>query len=207
MKDVERATKYTPGDTEPKLASGESFHLLNSVSGNSINSRSALRYQYEKSQLDFARREVESGETASDFVLPGRNEILLPNSESNVLSRGARGIHFSVPETSDYIFFDQYLVAFIANFFWLNFEDMLARFKGCGVNSPRGGVKHAAVLPLSEFLYRLHLLIWLRIVTSSCKSSWRRLGLRCLRRGWVVGRSSRIAFVLWAILCPRTFCL
>lgn len=58
LKDIERATKYTPGDTEPKLASGESFHLSNSVSGNSINSRSALGYQYEKSQLDFANAKL-----------------------------------------------------------------------------------------------------------------------------------------------------
>lgn len=158
------------------MAPGESFLLSNSVSGNSINSRSALGHLFEKSQLDFARREVESGEIASDFVRPGRNEILLPNSESNVLFRGARGIHFSVPEMSDYIFFDQYLVPFIAIFFWLKIEDMLGHFKECGVNSLRGEVKHAAVLPLSEFLHRLQLLIRLRIVTTSFKSCWRRLG-------------------------------
>jgi hypothetical protein len=141
-----------PGDTEPKLAPGESFHLSNTVSGSSINSRSALGHWFEKSRLDFARREAESGETASDFMLPGGNKILLPNSEGNVFFRRARGIDFNVLERtfSQIYILRPVLSAFIAIFFWLKIEVMLGLFKGYGVNSLRGGVKHSAALPLGS---------------------------------------------------------
>jgi hypothetical protein len=121
-----------PGDTEPKLAPRESFHLSNTVSGSSINSRSALGHWFEKSRLDFARREAESGETASDFMLPGGNKILLPNSEGNVFFRRARGIDFNVLERtfSQIYILRPVLSAFIAIFFLVENRSHAGPFQG-----------------------------------------------------------------------------